>query len=132
MNLLKSYFASIPYELIPVKTLDEKYFHLVFYLLMRVTSFRVNIEDRSSSGRIDLVLENDTNIYIFEFKVDETAQIALKQIKEKKYYEKYLNTPILKQVSSLNMSLKKIHLVGINFSSKERNINEYLVEEMAG
>lgn len=131
MNLLKSYFASIPYELIPVKTLDEKYFHLVFYLLMRVTSFRVNIEDRSSSGRIDLVLENDTNIYIFEFKVDETAQIALKQIQEKKYYEKYLNTPILKQVSSLNMSLKKIHLVGINFSSKERNINEYLVEEMA-
>ncbi|MEB3315683.1 MAG: AAA family ATPase, partial [Candidatus Melainabacteria bacterium] len=53
MDLLKSYFAGIPYELIPVKTLNEKYFHLVFYLLMRVTSFRVNIEDRSSSGRVD-------------------------------------------------------------------------------
>ncbi|MEB3315613.1 MAG: AAA family ATPase, partial [Candidatus Melainabacteria bacterium] len=52
-TLLKSYFAGIPYELIPVKTLNEKYFHLVFYLLMRVTSFRVNIEDRSSSGRVD-------------------------------------------------------------------------------
>ncbi|MFM7369086.1 MAG: hypothetical protein ACKO2Z_15115, partial [Sphaerospermopsis kisseleviana] len=38
-TLLKSYFAGIPYELIPVKTLNEKYFHLVFYLLMRVTSF---------------------------------------------------------------------------------------------
>ncbi|MFM7458210.1 MAG: AAA family ATPase, partial [bacterium] len=44
-SLLKSYFASIPYDLIPKKDLNEKYFQLIFYLLMRVTSFRVNTED---------------------------------------------------------------------------------------
>ncbi|MEB3314888.1 MAG: PD-(D/E)XK nuclease domain-containing protein, partial [Candidatus Melainabacteria bacterium] len=104
-----------------------------FYLLMRVTSFRVNIEDRSSSGRVDLVLENDTDIYIFEFKVDQPARVALDQIKTKKYYEKYENISVAP--SSLKASLgdkpgiKKIHLVGISFSSAERNISEYLVEE---
>lgn len=124
-SLLKSYFASIPYELIPVKTLNEKYFHLIFYLLMRVTGFRVNAEDRTSSGRIDLVLENDTDIYLFEFKVDASARVALDQIKDKKYYEKYLNIPVEKQFGD---GIKKIHLVGIGFSSAERNISEYLVE----
>jgi len=125
MNLLKNYFASIPYELIPVKTLNEKYFHLIFYLLMRVTGFRVNVEDRTSSGRIDLVLENDTDVYIFEFKVDQPARVALEQIKEKKYYEKYLNIQVEKQYGT---GIKKIHLVGISFSTAERNISEYLVE----
>ncbi|MFM7458701.1 MAG: AAA family ATPase, partial [bacterium] len=49
--VLKSYFASIPYDLIPKKNLGEKYFQLIFYLLMRVSSFRVNTEDRTNLGR---------------------------------------------------------------------------------
>jgi len=115
--LLRSFFASIPYEVIPVKTINEKYFQLIFYLLMRVASFRVNIEDRTSFGRIDLVLENDLAIYLFEFKVDSSPEAAIQQIKEKKYSDKYLNIPN-----------KKLHIIGINFSSLERNISEYLIE----
>ncbi|MFM7457682.1 MAG: AAA family ATPase [bacterium] len=114
---LKSYFASIPYDIVPKRNLDEKYFQLIFYLLMRSTSFNVNIEDRTSDGRIDLVLEADDNIYLFEFKIDSSARAALKQIKDKKYYEKYSNIP------------KKLFLIGINFDTKTRNISEYLVEE---
>jgi hypothetical protein len=103
-SLLKSYFASIPYELIEKKRLNEKYFQLLFYLLMRVTGFMVNTEDRTSSGRIDMVLETSSKIYLFEFKVNSTSRIALEQIKEKKYYEKYEN-----------VEDKKLLLVGINF-----------------
>jgi hypothetical protein len=117
MIKLKSYFASIPYDIVPKRNLDEKYFQLIFYLLMRSTSFNVNIEDRTSDGRIDLVLEADDNIYLFEFKVDSSAKAALEQIKDKKYYEKYSNIP------------KKLFLIGINFDTKTRNISEYLVEE---
>lgn len=90
---------------------------LIFYLLMRVASFRVNIEDRTSFGGIDLVLENDLAIYLFEFKVDSSPEAAIQQIKEKKYSDKYLNIPN-----------KKLHIIGINFSSLERNISEYLIE----
>ena len=117
-SLLKSYFASIPYDIIPKKNLGEKYFQLIFYLLMRVSSFRVNTEDRTSLGRIDLVLESDTSVYLFELKVDSSAQAALEQIKEKKYYEKYLNIQ------------KEVLIIGVNFSLEERNVTDWVVESL--
>ncbi|MCX8083988.1 MAG: PD-(D/E)XK nuclease domain-containing protein, partial [Calditerrivibrio sp.] len=58
--------------------------------------------------RIDLTLKMPNAIYIIEFKVD--TKDALAQLKEKRYYEKYLN---------LN---KPIFLVGIEFDSKIKNI----------
>jgi hypothetical protein len=134
-SLLKSYFASIPYDLIPKKELNEKYFQLIFYLLMRVTSFRVNTEDRTNLGRIDLVLESDTDIYLFELKVNSSATAALEQIKEKKYYEKYLHIPVVKLDSSSGKAIKDaqykaVHIIGLNLSLEERNITEYLVERV--
>jgi len=133
-SLLKSYFASIPYDLIPKKELNEKYFQLIFYLLMRVTSFRVNTEDRTNLGRIDLVLESDTDIYLFELKVNSSAAEALAQIKEKKYYEKYLGIPV-KVGSSSGAAIKDtqdkaVHIIGLNLSLEERNITEHLVERV--
>jgi hypothetical protein len=130
-SLLKSYFASIPYDLIPKKELNEKYFQLIFYLLMRVTSFRVNTEDRTNLGRIDLMLETDTSIYLFELKVNSSAAAALEQIKEKKYYEKYLHIPVVKLDSSSGTAQDKaVYLVGLNLSLEERNVSEYLVENI--
>jgi hypothetical protein len=117
-SLLKSYFASIPYDLIPEKKLGEKYFQLIFYLLMRVSSFRVNTEDRTNLGRIDLVLESDTSVYLFELKVNSSAKTALEQIKEKKYYEKYLNVQ------------KELLIIGVNFSLEERNVTDWVVESI--
>ena len=55
-------------------------------------------------------------VYIIELKLDRSAEEALKQIKEKKYYEKYAKDGAV------------IHLLGINFSSKERNITEWKEE----
>ena len=134
-SLLKSYFASIPYDLIPKKELNEKYFQLIFYLLMRVTSFRVNTEDRTNLGRIDLVLESDTDVYVFELKVNSSATAALEQIKEKKYYEKYLHIPVVNLDSSSETAIKAaqdktVHIIGLNLSLEERNITEYLVERV--
>ncbi|MFZ4085845.1 MAG: PD-(D/E)XK nuclease domain-containing protein, partial [Vampirovibrionia bacterium] len=100
-----------------------------FYLLMRVTSFRVNTEDRTNLGRIDLMLETDTSIYLFELKINSSAAAALEQIKEKKYYEKYLHIPVVKLDSSSGTAQDKVvYLIGLNLSLEERNITEYLVE----
>src|SRR3546814_2253509 len=66
------------------------------------TLFRSNV-------RIDLALETKEYIYIFEFKLNKSAQIALQQIKDKKYYHRFLDKN------------KKIVLVGLNFiNSKDR------------
>ena len=94
---------------------------------MRVTGFRVNTEDRTNLGRIDLVLESDTDVYLFELKVNSSATAALEQIKEKKYYEKYLHIPVVKADSSAE---KAVHIIGLNLSLEERNITEYLVERV--
>jgi hypothetical protein len=99
---------------------------------MRVTSFRVNTEDRTNLGRIDLMLETDTSIYLFELKVNSSAAAALEQIKEKKYYEKYLHIPVVKLDSSSETAKDKaVYLIGLNLSLEERNISEYLVERVS-
>jgi hypothetical protein len=87
---------------------------------MRVSSFRVNTEDRTNLGRIDLVLESDTSVYLFELKVNSSAKAALEQIKEKKYYEKYLNVQ------------KELLIIGVNFSLEERNVTDWVVEKISG
>lgn len=96
---------------------------------MRVSSFRVNAEERTNIGRIDLVLETNTDIYLFELKVDASAEAALRQIKEKRYYEKYLHIASNK-VNENSTTDKIVHLVGINISLIERNITEWLIERV--
>ena len=120
ISVLRPHFASIPYDVIP--KVSEKYFQLVFLLAIRSAAFRVVTEERTNSGRIDLLIEIDDKVIVFEFKVDSSAEIALKQIKDKRYYEKFL--------TASGKPLKKILLVGINFSSIERNMSEYLTEEI--
>ena len=76
-----------------------------------------NAEDVTNRGRIDISVKVKNDLYyIIELKLDESAEEALKQIKEKKYYEKY------------GMKGNTIHLLGINFSSKERNITDWKEE----
>ena len=69
---------------------------------------KIIAEDNTDKGRIDGVLECDNSIYIIELKID-TAEKALKQIKEKRYFEKYLNDG------------RKIILLGVG-GFKDRNI----------
>ena len=50
----------------------------------------LRLMEKIESRIIDLTIIMDNAIYIIEFKVD-IKQNALQQIKEKKYYEKYIN-----------------------------------------
>ncbi len=68
-------------------------------------------EDVTNIGRVDLTLIIADKIYIIEFKLN--SNDALKQIKEKEYYKKYLNEG------------KDIYLVGITFDSKAKNIKSF-------
>ncbi len=60
----------------------------------------------------------DSHVFIFEFKLHDTAKAALAQIHEKAYHEKYLNTG------------RQIILIGAAFDPKTRNLDDWLVEEL--
>ena len=86
-KILQVSFASIPYTLYPKK---EDYYHSIFFLMMSLIGADIEVEVLTDKGRIDGVLEFNDKIYIIEFKVGKAIE-GIKQIKERKYFEKYLN-----------------------------------------
>lgn len=107
------------YELFPYELLDkdkEKSYQLIFHAFFVASGAQAYAEDSSLSGRADNVIICKDHVYICELKVDEPADFALSQIKEKQYYRKYEG------------SKKTIHLIGISFSSSSRNIESYVEE----
>ena len=83
-------FAAIPYNNYTKNDLAsfEGFYASIIFIYLQSLGFHIIGEDVTNKGRIDLTIKMDNTIYIIEFKVD-TKENALKQIKEKKYYEKY-------------------------------------------
>ncbi|MFH1859644.1 MAG: ATP-binding protein [bacterium] len=111
-------FAAIPYEWYMKNELDkyEGYYASIFYAVFASLGYDLEVEESTNRGRIDMAIKTDKSVIIFEFKVVEQGSdrnTALEQIKDKRYYERYLN------------SGKKIYLVGIEFSKTERNIIKF-------
>ena len=102
LELLKGLFASIPYQL---HIESDAYYHSIFYAVMNVLGFDVDMEVSTSRGRVDAVLELEDRIYIFEFKYKHCAPDAtpetrrklsgdaleegMKQIEDRGYADKY-------------------------------------------
>ncbi len=112
---IKSLFASIPYHIFIGER--EAYYHSIIYLVLSLSGVTVRPEEPTNIGRIDAVMETGNKIYIMEFKMGSELE-ALAQIKEMKYYEKYLN------------SGKQIVLMGIGFDAEKRNIGNYKLENL--
>jgi len=117
--VLESLFSSIAYNNFTKNELAnyEGYYASIIYTFLFSLGYDTVAEDVTNKGRIDLTLKTKTSIYIFEFKVDKKEE-AIKQIKERKYYEKF------------QADNKEIYMVGINFSSKDRNITDYRWEKV--
>lgn len=113
MSRLQVFFADIPYD---IQLANEKYYQSIFYIIFRMLNLRIEAEARTNNGRIDAVVHTDQCIYVFEFKLDGSAEEALAQIKDKSYYEKFL------------ASNKGIILVGANFSTAKRGVETWLSE----
>lgn len=70
---------------------QEKYYQSNFYMILRALGVDVQVEVVTNNGRIDAVIESSSTIYLFEFKIDSSAEQALQQIIEKQYFQKYLS-----------------------------------------
>lgn len=111
---LQSFFADTPYELVSEQ---ELHYQNVLFILFKLLGFYTKAEYHTSDGRIDLVLQTDKFIYIMEFKLDGTAEEALKQIDEKRYAQPF------------EADSRRLFKIGANFSSQTRNLEKWLVEE---
>jgi len=116
---LTALFASIPYNNYVKNELShyEGYYATVIFTYLVSLGFECITEDATNKGRIDLTIKLPKRIVIIEFKVD-IKETALKQIKERKYYEKYMDDS------------REIFIVGICFSSEDKNITEFEFEKI--
>lgn len=64
-------------------------------------------------GRVDCIIELKDYVYIFEFKLDGSADEALRQIEEKNYAKPYL------------ADKRQVICIGVNFSSETRTVEEW-------
>ena len=113
---LTSFLASIPYTMRRKENERERerYFHYTFYLIMRLISvYTVYTEKVQSHGRVDCIVETPEYVYIFEFKLDGTAEEALSQIEEKGYTREY------------ESDSRKLYKIGAVFSSETGTIEEW-------
>ena len=119
-DALFSLFASIPYNNFTNSKLPEYegYYASVVYAYLASIGLDIIPEDTTNLGRMDLSVQLEGKVFILEFKLAEKASgRTLEQIKEKKYYEKY-------------MDQDEVYLIGIEFSREKRNIIGYEWEKM--
>ena len=113
LERLRGFFADTPYEL--VRDLELHYQNVLF-IVFKLVGFYVRAEYHTSNGRVDLVLQTDRYIYVMEFKLDGSAEEALRQIEEKGYARPFASDN------------RKLFKIGVNFSSSTRTIDRWVVE----
>ena len=111
---LQSFFADTTYEVIRDQ---ELHYENVLFIVFKLIGFYTQVEYHTSEGRIDLVLKTDKFIYVMEFKLNGTAEEALRQINDKHYARPFESDG------------RKLFKIGINFSSETRNIEKWIVDD---
>lgn len=110
-NILNSLLADLPSETFEKQR--EGLYHGLIHLIFSYLGMFVSSEVNSSHGRADAVVETLTDIFIFEFKYNKTAQEAFDQIVDNKYAHKY------------RASGKTIIGIGVNFNADKRAIDDW-------
>ena len=93
----------------------EGHYQSLLYLLFTLMGQYVDVEVRTATGRIDMVMCTPDRLYIMELKLRDDAETALEQIDLKQYPERFAlcNLPIVK--------------VGISFDVSSRTIRDWRI-----
>lgn len=96
----------------------EIHFQNMMATTCKMLGMIVRTEIHSGQGRCDMEIETANHIFVFEFKVNGSAEAALKQIKEKEYWRRH------------QLDGRKISLIGANFSTETRTFTDWKVEKV--
>ncbi|MCQ2975173.1 MAG: ATP-binding protein [Bacteroidales bacterium] len=118
LEVIKSYIASIPYDVMTKEDWEDKakcerFYQVLIFVMFGLFNRYTYIEVKSIRGRADIVMFAENTVYVLEFKVDSSADEALKQIDEKGYAIAYQD----------RLKGRNVVKCGININSKLRTID---------
>ena len=120
MQEMKAFLAGIPYvegfkeKLKEVKNY-EGFYEYTFWLIFNMMNVYARTQVKCANGRIDFVVQMPDTTYVFELKVNGTAQEALDQINSKNYALPYCTED------------RKVVKVGVAFDRETMTVEDYLV-----
>ena len=114
MQRIEAFFADFPYEL---NDKTERHYQVVVYLIFKLMGQFTQAEVHSAQGRADAVVQTPKYVYVFEFKLNGTAEEALQQINDKGYAKPF------------QTDNRQVMKVGVEFSAETRNVGRWLIEE---
>ncbi len=113
MQRFEAFFADFPYEL---NDKTERHYQVVVYLIFKLMGQFTQAEVHSAKGRADAIVQTPDYVYVFEFKLNGTAEEALQQIDEKGYAEPF------------KTDKRQVVKVGVEFCPETRNVKRWLLE----
>ena len=95
----------------------EGHYQQVFYIIFSLLGYYVDVEVRTSRGRVDVVLRTEATLYVMELKLDKNAPVAMEQINLKNYPERFAlcGLPVVK--------------VAVNFDSESGTLGDWMIEK---
>ncbi len=115
MLSMQSLFADTNSE--PAKN-KEIHFQNMMAIACKMMGLNVRTEIHSSAGRSDMHILTSKYVYIFEFKIDSTAEIAINQILEKGYANPFSGDP------------RTVYIIGANLSTKTCTLDSWIIKKI--
>ncbi len=112
LKRLRCFFEKIPYDL---NDRTERHYQVVFYLVFTLLGQFLHTELKSANGRADAVVGTDSHVFVFEFKLNGTAEQALAQIDDRGYAVPW------------QADGRQVVKVGVEFDRTTRNIGKWIV-----
>ena len=109
---LQGFFANGDYQVMGDL---EIYFQNTIYVIFRMLGLYVEVERHTTHGRMDILMQTPQYLYILELKLDQNAEVALRQIEEKGYAKPFEGDS------------RKLFKIGLNFSTKTKQIDDWQV-----
>ena len=111
-SLLQAYLLTVPYC---DNANSEGHYQQMLYVIFSLFGRYVEVEVHTPTGRVDIVMKTTKALYLFELKLNKSAEAAMRQINLKDYASKYAlcGLPVVK--------------VGINFDPERRTIGDWKI-----
>ena len=121
LNELKAFLAGVPYvegfkEKLKEAATKEGFYEYTFYLILSMLNVYVQTQVKCRTGRTDMIVHASKTVYIFEFKVNDTAEAALEQINKSGYAEPYAT------------DTRSVVKIGVSFDIDSWTIKEWKIE----
>lgn len=101
-------FSHVPYQ---IHLKDEKFYHALVQTACTAAGVKAQSEYSTSRGRADIQIETPKILYVIELKLNQPAELALQQIKERRYYEPFLQRG------------KIVMLLGLSFTREPKSFD---------